>query len=935
MIKYSIVIPTYNHLDDCLKPCIESIIKFTDLSTTEVIVVANGCVDGTKDYLASLPQDQFKTVWIDKAAGYTHSTNRGIEAAKGEYVILLNNDTVLLAQNTNDWINMLVAPFLADEKVGATGPMLNWCPHSERNFLIFFCVMIKKTMFGKFGLLDEIYNPGFGEDTDFSILLQEGGYKCVQVPYQDPLVADMKQERMTGGFPIFHYGEKTLGTLPGGDELLNRNRKILETRWKNKKPSYQVTPQLHVMGQKEEKPGDPYAHLMKLNLGCGDTLLDGYLNADLYNPAAQVKADAFNLPFPDERFDEIFACHIFEHLNPYKIADVLTSWKRVLKPGGKLIMEMPDILELCKNFEKSNKDERYRLLNCIYGTTQIEHPHVFGWYPEILNDHLMYAGYENIVFMPAHVYHWGFNFRVECQKSTRDAIVRPEVGKIAEDHDIIKLSPVGWHAGDACTTHSENTGIGFNAMVEMTKDYQDTDKSFTEMVLNSKLPPIPNQELPPGYFTDQDIKIYRDLVSHVPDGGTIAELGCWKGRSLCSIADIIIKKNLNVIVVDTFEGTDNSLENVLVEQARTQNIRALFEDNITRYGIYDHVLITQATTNVASKFIEKNSLDFVFIDADHRYEAVKDDVYNWMPLLKRKGVIAGHDASWHTVSTAIGEIFEHSKIYCLAELWWAEKIEKTGLIYDCFTFFNELDILEIRLNELDSVVDKFVLVEATTTHTGLPKPLYFANNKARFAKFLDKIIHVVVNLPKEGDTWVRERAQRDLIAPILKERCLPGDIIMVSDADEIPRMETVRDYRHHHGPKQFLQQLYYYSLNNRCVNDSLWNWGKIMPYGDYVHNNMTPCAVRYTEFPPLEKGGWHFSFIGNVEFIKKKISSWAHAEFNTPEINNNSNIEGAIKNGKDVFGRHLKFEKVAIDATYPEFIQKNKVALVEKELIRE
>ena len=66
------------------------------------------------------------------------------------------------------------------------------------------------------------------------------------------------------------------------------------------------------------------------------------------------------------------------------------------------------------------------------------------------------------------------------------------------------------------------------------------------------------------------------------------------------------------------------------------------------------------------------------------------------------------------------------------------------MIYDCFTFFNELDLLEIRLNVLKDVVDKFVLVESVKTFTGRDKELFFEKNKDRFAAFADRIIHLVV-----------------------------------------------------------------------------------------------------------------------------------------------------------------------------------------------
>lgn len=81
------------------------------------------------------------------------------------------------------------------------------------------------------------------------------------------------------------------------------------------------------------------------------------------------------------------------------------------------------------------------------------------------------------------------------------------------------------------------------------------------------------------------------------------------------------------------------------------------------------------------------------------------------------------------------------------------------MVYDCFSFFNELDLLEIRLNTLDSIVDKFILVESTLTHTGNQKPLFYAENKSRFKKFNDKIIHIIVDeFPSFPNINTREMA---------------------------------------------------------------------------------------------------------------------------------------------------------------------------------
>lgn len=117
------------------------------------------------------------------------------------------------------------------------------------------------------------------------------------------------------------------------------------------------------------------------------------------------------------------------------------------------------------------------------------------------------------------------------------------------------------------------------------------------------------------------------------------------------------------------------------------------------------------------------------------------------------------------------------------------------MIYDCFTFFNELELLELRLHELAGVVDKFVLVEATQTHTNRPKPLHYQENRARFGAFHGQIIHVVVeDLPVSADPWVPENFQRNCIARGLTA-CRPDDFVLVSDLDEIPRARAVEKMR--------------------------------------------------------------------------------------------------------------------------------------------
>lgn len=207
-MKYSVVIPTYNNCESCLKPCIDSIIKHSNMDDVELIVSANGCTDNTQAYLNYLVTavPNLKVIWNKKALGYPAATNRGIEAATTDKIVLLNNDTILLDQAKNQWLEMLEAPFLQDERVGLSGPIVQHSPDAGRDFCVFFCVMIHRKVFDKIGLLNEEYGVGTGEDAEFSIEAVNAGFVMVEVAPKELL----SQEMYRGGFPIYHKGEATV-----------------------------------------------------------------------------------------------------------------------------------------------------------------------------------------------------------------------------------------------------------------------------------------------------------------------------------------------------------------------------------------------------------------------------------------------------------------------------------------------------------------------------------------------------------------------------------------------------------------------------------------------------------------------------------------------------------------------------------------------------
>jgi GT2 family glycosyltransferase len=236
-MKYSIIVPVYKHFEDCTKPCLESIAKNTDLSDVEVIVVANGCGnDGTREFVETLG-NSFKLLWFPEPLGYTLATNLGIKVAKGEYIVLLNNDCVILGwQEKSDWLRMLEKPFLEDDKMAITGPtrIMSGPPYEPdcegvgMHFIIFYCAMMKRVLFNELGLLDEIFSPGGGEDTDFSVKAQLAGYNIREVPIQREVWT------YETSFPIYHAAERTVFDLPNWHEIIMRNRGILKTRYRGK-----------------------------------------------------------------------------------------------------------------------------------------------------------------------------------------------------------------------------------------------------------------------------------------------------------------------------------------------------------------------------------------------------------------------------------------------------------------------------------------------------------------------------------------------------------------------------------------------------------------------------------------------------------------------------------------------------------------------------
>ncbi len=267
------------------------------------------------------------------------------------------------------------------------------------------------------------------------------------------------------------------------------------------------------------------------------------------------------------------------------------------------------------------------------------------------------------------------------------------------------------------------------------------------------------------------------------------------------------------------------------------------------------------------------------------------------------------------------------------------------MIYDGFILFNELDILELRLEVMYESVDRFILVESRKTFTNMDKPLYFEDNKERFVKYADKIEHIVIDeFPAYcKSAWDCEYYQRNAIYQGIKKN-KSEDILIVSDLDEIvspygvKRIKTMLKKQ----PDKILKLellLSWYYLNYVDVKNKFWagpvaytlgeaekkhdgclgdfpldNNGKLLPQlaRSWRQCVMIPCA------------GWHFSYMGGMEMIKKKIQSFSHQEFNDERWLNEDWIIEMIRSGKDLFGRDSEeFYSIPLKYLMPKPVQDN------------
>ncbi|NMB10279.1 MAG: methyltransferase domain-containing protein [Tissierellia bacterium] len=366
MPKTSIIILTCDNLE-YNKLCIESIRQYTEQGTYEIIVVDNNSTDGTVEWLKQ--QEDIKLILNYENLGFPKGCNQGIKLAEERNdILLLNNDTIV----TPNWLKNLKSCLYSDVNIGAVAPVTNNSSYyqaitvnytnikemiefsetfnimdtekwEQRIKLVGYCMLIKRNVVDKIGLLDERFTPGNFEDDDYSIRIQEAGYKLI-------LCKDTF---------IHHFGSATFENANYNySKLIERNLKKFEEKW-GFNPFYSTIIRDEIIDL-IDADRDKKINVLEVGCACGATLLkikDLYKNANIYGiefdsvPAkiasnyADIKAEDVEnseLSYEKNYFDYIIFADVLEHL--YNPDIVLQNMKNYLKNDGKILISIPNIM---------------------------------------------------------------------------------------------------------------------------------------------------------------------------------------------------------------------------------------------------------------------------------------------------------------------------------------------------------------------------------------------------------------------------------------------------------------------------------------------------------------------------------------------------------------------------------------------------------------
>jgi len=417
----SIIIPVLNQ-HELSQECIQAIMEHTE--NYEIIVIDNGSTPPFKPQFSGF--NDLRVIRNEKNEGFPIAANQGIKAAKGDVIVLLNNDVIV----TPEALNRL-AKWLEPEQVDVTeygdtepsyvsrnepyaiiSPITNFCAGLQRvvtqsynniemlndvaeaiyeeyegesenvNFIIGFVMMFKKSLYDEIGPFDESLWPCSGEEIDFCFRAVESGYKV----------------GIAWDVYVHHEGSQTLNAMVDEGQvdyakLCERNDKHLAEKWGADFWQNQLR-----YGKRTILGEDT----LRLNLGCGRFPMPGFVNIDhLDSVKPDLIANATDLPYSPDSVDEIYCGHLLEHLSWDEGQGALNHWLDILKPGGKIRVVVPNFDVLGSTYFQTPTPENMRRLNdhYIYSYVQ-ESPHRYCYSAGLLKEAMEMAGFKRVERLP-------------------------------------------------------------------------------------------------------------------------------------------------------------------------------------------------------------------------------------------------------------------------------------------------------------------------------------------------------------------------------------------------------------------------------------------------------------------------------------------------------------------------------------------------------
>jgi beta-1,4-mannosyl-glycoprotein beta-1,4-N-acetylglucosaminyltransferase len=236
------------------------------------------------------------------------------------------------------------------------------------------------------------------------------------------------------------------------------------------------------------------------------------------------------------------------------------------------------------------------------------------------------------------------------------------------------------------------------------------------------------------------------------------------------------------------------------------------------------------------------------------------------------------------------------------------------MLIDAFTFFNEYDMLEARLEYYYNFVDKFVISECDHTHAGNYKGFNFEKEMNRYEKYLDKIQYLKLSIdptqydftkPKDTNygagNWVLEKQQRNYLLEGLTN---PEDFVIISDVDEVCTINSIENAIENYDDKMVAvgsgQEMFWYSFKTKEPN--LWS-GSVLTKVKYAHQHSPEYFRERRWVLPKMLRGYHMTYFMDIEKMKYKIENFAHQELNQKEFTEIEKIQERISKKIEPFQR--------------------------------